>query len=497
MKNFKKFLEEISIEGNPGVPGENGKQVGDSDYLKNIELRAKERLNIEGESEQNGDMWKYIHKLMGELVPVVHRMSRGKEAELEALATAAILDQYGEILDGVELDIKFGNPGENFKKTQEEEEEEEEMPEPPKFNEITNKDLLDKIHRAKIYNNIIQGEAINTKTMFHSEFLRNGIIDIFGPVDGPIYINTLGEISETASKLDWLATEGPKAAAMEQTKESGMGFAGSVKVEWKPKKDKASDENEAEEVVAEEEIDYAETDEITPIIRVRAIDFSMLLHEAVKGIYELIAAVSVPEIGADPKDIEDFQTVKVNVSSMLDEVADFKTGPEIAADFRDFINENPKSEKVKNIRAFVFGKLCDPNYMTAGEFLEFFRGVLNNTPSARKKMDKIIDEIIDELNDYDNDINSDSDNDIHDSVYDLMNTEPTQTNAPNEEESDTDVDYSKLSKSAIQDLVDDALDSGNIDLLKKLEPFMEKNTYKMYQNEIKMITERLINIKNK
>lgn len=496
MKNFKKFLEEISIQGNPGVPGENEKQEGDSDYLNNIESRAKERLDIVGEDE--GDMGKYIHRLMGQLVPKVHRMSRGKEQELEALATAAILDQYGEILDGVELDIKFGNPGENFRKPPKEDDDAD-PPTPQKFNEITNKDLLDKIHRAKIYNNIIQGEAINTKTMFHGEFLRNGIFDLFGQVEGQVFIDTLAEISETASKLDWLSADGPKAAAMEQTKESGMGFAGSVKVDWKPKS-KDEDEDDIED---EDDVDMSEddmNDETVPVITVRAIDFSMLLHEAVKGIYELIAAISSPELGADPKDIEDFETVKVNVTSMLDEVADFKTGPEIAADFRDFINENPKSEKVQNIRAFIFGKLCDPNYMTASEFLDFFRGVLNGTNSARKKMDKIIDEIIEELNDFESGLGDGSDDDMHDSVYKLMNDEPSSTNpipASTQDEPIGEVDYSTLSKSDIQDLIDGALDSGDYDLLRKLEPFMESNTLKMYSNEMMRINESKINIKNK
>jgi len=38
------------------------------------------------------------------------------------------------------------------------------------------------------------------------------------------------------------------------------------------------------------------------------------------------------------------------------EAEDFRTGPEIAADFRDFINENPDSSYSPNMRAFIFGK---------------------------------------------------------------------------------------------------------------------------------------------
>lgn len=495
MKNYKKFLEEIDIKGNPGIPNEGEKRPGDADYLNNIERRAKERLDIEGETEMDL-MRKYIPRLMGELLPKVNSMTRGKEKELEQLATDAIMNQYGEILEsgGVELDIKFGNPGENFSADGERDNNDQEPPTPMK--EVTDKKLLDKIHSAKIYNNIMQGEAINSKTMFHSEFLRKGIMDIFGNTQGEDFIRTLTEISDTAQKMDWLANPRMKAAAMERDKESGMGFAGSVKVSWEKKE---NDKNEIEVKPYDLEADInssqeeeAEEESYTPVIKVRAIDFSMLLHESVKGIYELIASVSAPGIGASPDEIHDAETVKYNVSSMADEVDDFRTGPEIAADFRDFLNENPKIDKINNMREYVFGKLCDPNYIEAGDFLELFRGILNKTPAARKKVDNIIDDILSELSDYENELDNFNREEwkTTDSVFKLVNhdSEPIQ-----EEPTTGEPDYASMKKAEIQELIDNALDSGDYALIQKLQPFMEQNMFNIYSREVKLVLEKIKN----
>ena len=61
-------------------------------------------------------------------------------------------------------------------------------------------------------------------------------------------------------------------------------------------------------------------------------------------IYELIASIQFPAEGSSEEEIKMAQTVKLNVSSFEDEAEDFRTGPEIAADFRDFINQNPEAK---------------------------------------------------------------------------------------------------------------------------------------------------------
>ena len=40
MKSFQKFLEEVTIKGNPAIPGEDGKKPVVKDYLRDVESRA-------------------------------------------------------------------------------------------------------------------------------------------------------------------------------------------------------------------------------------------------------------------------------------------------------------------------------------------------------------------------------------------------------------------------------------------------------------------------
>ena len=207
----------------------------------------------------------------------------------------------------------------------------------------------------------------------------------------------------------------------------------------------------------------------------------MLLHETVKGIFELIAAVSQPGMDADEKEIEMAETVKINVSSFEDEAEDFRTGPEIAADFRDFINENVKSSYTPNMRAFIFGKMMDPNYMTTDDFLSLFRGVLNGTPDARRKIDDMIDEVIQELKEYElgEALPGYDDND----EYELPEETPVIDDVEDEE-----VDYSQLPQRKIQELIDDALDSGDYDEVKRLSQFLKEGK-EIYLRELERINE--------
>jgi hypothetical protein len=236
---------------------------------------------------------------------------------------------------------------------------------------------------------------------------------------------------------------------------SPEGMAGAVKVDWKPKESKKDfDEKDDEDV--EQDIDFEE-ESYTPIIKARGVDFPMLLHETVKGIFELIASVSQPGLGADPKEIEMAETVKLNVSSFEDEAEDFRTGPEIAADFRDFINQNRKSNDYPNIRAYIFGMMMDPNYMTSEEFLNLFRGILNKSEEARRKIDNMIDEIIEKLKKWElgEVLGHDDDEDDEDILSKIGLDDKT-------------IKDSELSESDLKREIDNALDSGDMERFRKL-----------------------------
>ena len=127
-----------------------------------------------------------------------------------------------------------------------------------------------------------------------------------------------------------------------------------------------------------------------PVIRARGFDFSMLIHEAVKGIWLVLSS------GAIPKDKQLAAELKKKIT-YEDEPEDWRYGPEIAADLRDFINENPKVDLLPNVREEFWKVLCDEDTMKPEEFLELIRGILSKTNEARIKVDKMIDSVYNSL----------------------------------------------------------------------------------------------------
>ena len=497
MKDFKKFLEEVTIKGNPSVPGEGGKQPGDKDYLKDTEARAKARLGLSGR-ENPGQIGGRLMQLLQQS----QQVTRGREEDLENLAKEIILQNYGEILDGVELDIKLLRSGGQIAKFMKdcEEEQDDDNEDSPNFRMVKDPATINKIHKAKLGNNIIQGEAKNTKHIIATEEVKSGLVDIFGPQSEEI-LNMWKEMSSLADKMDWIIPIDVKADMMERHPE---GMAGAVSVDWKPnqKEEKEEKEEESSEDFAKRILDdLANGDEpdekdkeefgeevqgATPRIRARGIDFPMLIHETVKGIYQLIASIQFPAEDASKEEIEMAQTVKLNISSFEDEAEDFRTGPEIAADFRDFINVNPEA-KHPNMRAFIFGKMMDSNYISDVDFLKLFRGILNKTPDARRKIDEMIDEVNKELNQYE--------------LGQVIDNE--EPNFENEEEEDTmipgrgekevtqraaEIDYSELTQRELTDLIDDALDAGDRKRVEMLAQYLKEGK-EIYLKELERINE--------
>jgi hypothetical protein len=496
MKDFKKFLEEVTIKGNPSVPGEGGKQPGDKDYLKDTEARAKARLGLSGR-ENPGQIGGRLMQLLQQS----QQVTRGREEDLENLAKEIITQNYGEILDGVELDIKLLRSGGQIAKFMKDcEEEQDDDEESPNFRMVKDPATINKIHKAKLGNNIIQGEAKNTKNIIAMQEVKDGLVDIFGPQAEEI-LNMWKEMSSLADKMDWIIPIDVKADMMERHPE---GMAGAVSVDWKPnqKEEKEEKEGESSEDFAKRILDdLAKGDEpdekdkeefgeevqgATPRIRARGIDFPMLIHETVKGIYQLIASIQFPAEDASKEEIEMAQTVKLNISSFEDEAEDFRTGPEIAADFRDFINVNPEV-KHPNMRAFIFGKMMDSNYISDVDFLKLFRGILNKTPDARRKIDEMIDEVNKELNNYElgQVIDVEDPNFGNEEEEDTMMPGRAEQEVPQQQ---SEIDYSELTQRELADLIDVALDKKDFKRVEMLAQYMKEGK-EIYLKELERINE--------
>jgi hypothetical protein len=127
-----------------------------------------------------------------------------------------------------------------------------------------------------------------------------------------------------------------------------------------------------------------------PVIKALGADFSMLIHEAVKGLWRVMSMSAVPDDPELAKAIED-------QFGLIDEPDEWRYGPQMAEDLRKFIFENPKVIKYSNLREELWKYMVDPENLPTAEFLPLMTGIFRKTPEARKKIDELIDVVIERV----------------------------------------------------------------------------------------------------
>lgn len=500
MKNFSDFLNEAKLKGTKGVSDE---------YISDVERRAgpdirdrvdpRQIMMLVGRATELtiGDVVNVHNYFQGRLSAQEKVRVRQRFSELEQLAEQVIRNNYGSILDNIDLDIKMVNPFEVAEFM--EENSENKLKAKPKVQKEREQDIKSKakdidrekgqesdvdvdkvksgIDKRKIANNIIQGEAKNTKNILHTEEVKDGLNRIFGERKGREIFDLWDQITKMANKLDWQIPIEAKAEMMER---NPVGMAGACACEW-PGMPKAKDEQKQEILDSLETPDEDGSDEMSdeaeealedlfsqgnPKIKAVGIDFPMLLHETVKGIYEMIAAVAIPE------DSTIASLIQMATSSYEDEAEDFRYGPYIAADLRDFVFKNPDSTKYPNVREFVFGDLMA---LEDDEFFDIISRILKSKVDgvedsvARKKIDDIISDVIDRIKKWElgEVIGHEQEDEIElsdDEYSDLTSDSDIDSLISNK----SDEGEKELSKRELQEEIDAALDSGDMDRFKKL-----------------------------
>lgn len=441
-------LNEASLMGNPGLPGEPGEGGEKGSYLSGLDARLQQKL-ADLQRTHGRDMMSLM-QFVGE----ARQIQRGHEADLEKLAEETIMDEYSEILEAIKLNVKFDTGGKIPKMM-------EDVPAKPccepQLKELEDSDIISEIHRRKISKNILQGEAVNTKKILNSDVSRTGLVRILGRERGERYRDLLNKITDIAHHFYWVIPHDVQLAMWERDK---SGMSGSVKIEWTTPEDEEEAESQAQGIADQliespelPEDDIAELfDEIDATINALGTDYAMLIHETVKGIYQLIMSVAIPQ------DEETAQAVIDNTDTLDDEIEDLKYGPEIAADLRDYIEEFPESGRISNLRARVYGKMMQ---MEANEMLELILQILEVNPAAKKKVQEIINEIDEELKAYQSG--------EYNNVEDEEPATAASTHYPD------DADYKNMSKKDLQKLIDQALDAGDIEKFKSLSSHMTES----------------------
>lgn len=214
--------------------------------------------------------------------------------------------------------------------------------------------------------------------------------------------------------------------------------------------------------------------EKTPVVRARGVDFSMLIHEAVKGIWRVISMSSVP---SDPE----IAAAVESQFGLMDEPEDWRYGPEIAADLRDFVNQNPKVEKYQNVREEVWMYMIDERKMPTEEFLKFMKGILSNTPEARKKMDEIIDIIVEKLEKREKYLRELKEYEFKMKEYErkmeeynrMISQQPSVIPTKTASVQDAEPDYSRMSQRELNDALSQALDKRDFATVEKISKYLK------------------------
>ncbi len=520
MKKYKDFLnEEADLEGNAGVPED---WMGKTDTTAQADLgvskdeprdeRSPSGLGEQGErvAREMGMVGNQIKGIINKAIGSSNKADVYKK--MSNLAIEAVKEEFPGVFDNVKLDVQMVDPGrvaddfnfgevehepidneevadELMDKDREEREDDEDYDAGDAQEEILDMladedgSLKNEIDKAKLINSVTQGEGINTKTIIHGDVVRDGLSDIFGS-DGPTLLRLCSKISELATKMNWVMSVDVTAGNLGMDPEN---VSGATNVEWEDDEDEEGGEEGGEDNEGEEK--NAEGGKY--VIMVRGVDLTMLIHELVKGMYLLLASSGLQSIS--DKNVK--RATKLATSSHTDEAEDFRYGPYIAAELRDFINTCEGADKIDGVRIYVFGAMVQ---LPADEFLKLMLGIFDKTSEAKYTIEGIISDIIESFeahrrgeveHDLDNGPNIpglDSSSDDEDGEFadgDDGENELDKIRA----KADEPKGLEELSNKELQAKIDQLLDAGEYDKIPAIQKYMKENAKIAFEERAKKI----------
>lgn len=568
MKTFGQFLkEEVDLTGNKGIP---------SDFMSKSEEEARRSLGVRPDDER-GEMpriWPEFQQNMMQSNQLLRIGQDGRELNreqleerikrLEVLAETVVREEFGDILDTaikpIELNIKLVQQGsvsnqisdirnvpqraeqpseeqqeeqdkrdeEKRKKEEEERSEEEKIQHAEEGEEVPGTNLALAIDKKKLLNMITQAAGKATKDIIRvSETVEQELTQIFGERQGKQILDCWVRMSDLADKMDWVIPINRKSEMM---KNMPQGMAGACQVIWESHS--GSEYNMS--LLLEKEATKI-------VIKSVGIDFPMLIHETIKGIYLFLQS------GAVKKDKETAKIIKKATSSFMDEAQDFRYGPPALEMLVKFINKFPESNQYKRLDTRVFtilaydkerakdeAKESSPEFKqylekradvcrTDDQFSEIMKSlfstfdlegpqfVLNedkfNDSHAKDEISKIIKYIVDDIEDYKREI-EEWEREQKERQEEESWKAQSQEIEP-EEESDIDKlvrqslsgeqpepvqqkPYEEMTMGEIQQAIDDAVAEENYELAGELtNKYLKGEAKKVWENELNRINENL------
>lgn len=137
--------------------------------------------------------------------------------------------------------------------------------------------------------------------------------------------------------------------------------------------------------VGNEEVDYETS---PPTVKAKGVSFPILVHELIKGTYELLGAAGLPR---DPRQAEMVMGAEDTVPA---EVWDIRLGPIFWEKFLDAYPEELFEDDKVEIQNYLFSRF---SRLSASEFMNVAKMILANKPEGKKYIQDMVNEIVSEL----------------------------------------------------------------------------------------------------
>ena len=429
------------------------------EYIDKVRGEARDTIGLGGPSRQ--DM-----QQMGQLLNQIFQIQRGHEDELTEVGKNIIQQYYGALLDGVKLDVKIVDPHDEEKREMAQKmlgqmPEQQQQPSVPSAPEIETElpGIEDDIDKRKLINNIMQGEAQNVHDMMYA--VRDEVTEITG---NDQLLDLYMQFLELNRKFDW-----DERVNLEQMMEQAPEMANAMETTY-------------------EGGEEGEEGDVTPGIKARVLDLPMLVHETVKGIYELIAAGAI-----DPDPVRAQEVLKAT-DSLDDEQEDIRFGPFIARDIRDYVNKVADgisgAYDIPNMREFVFGKLIT---LPSAEFVQIVTAMVMDQDGPQETIAQFIKDIQEEFKahsqsqipGYDDDDDEDEnlpagveeepeDDDEDDELLQLMKGGGQEEPEEEPEPEDTGKKLAGMGKNQLNFELNKAIDEEDWEYAKEIQAMMQR-----------------------
>jgi hypothetical protein len=144
-----------------------------------------------------------------------------------------------------------------------------------------------------------------------------------------------------------------------------------------------------------------------PTVKARAMTFPLLVHELVKGVYEVFGTHGLPD---DPKQAE---MVLGAEDTLPAEIWDSRLGPIFWEKFLEAYPDKLFDDDMKHIQHYLFVRFSK---LSAQEFLRVAKLILEGNPQGAQFIQRMVDEIVNDLkkDEYDDKMGDDNDDDDDD-----------------------------------------------------------------------------------